>query len=1421
MPEQDLLAALRRRTDAFEVGDPRPVIETDALSELIELMLGVRAPGAGIPFAVMAAAGGLHWCRVKALGAGAGSPELAFAASLLSREIDRVEDQQMDHRYLGYLCSLALSEASAQDDPALLDWAIELGAEMLAAGAPASPDRPGLAYSLGRAYRLRYQRSRAGEDLDRAVDWVRAALNLLPEDRPEWQTVGDALASLIEERFRLTRQQADLDELAGLRGSELTASLRRRIEAYDQGDQDAVLEEEAIRELVGLMMVIVQEHGGIPPAEIAAVMGGVHCRRYLGLRARGQDAAALEELERAALYYSDVAEATPAAVPAQVLEFLADPAFAAADVYSKARLALAMVSTAEDTGDVAMLTQSIDLIRACLRVAGPDFQGRVALHGSLGHALRLRFERLGSEADLALAVQSGQSAVDASAAEPERRGGALLSLGAILAAAFNHRGGADTLNQAIELLREALAIPIEEDPAHLLTRSNLSGALLSRFQHFGDTEALSEAIPLLRAVLAQTPDGDRRRALRTSNLANSLRSLFELSGERAPLEEAVRLGRQAVAAAGPAERAAYQSSLGQSLRLLFEQTRDGDYLDEALRVSQQAVEQTAAGEADLARRLSNVSMMLLTRFQRLGHEPDLTEAARTGRQAADLGSAGQPDHARALSSLGAIRLAQFHRTHRGADLREALQLSRNAVDESAPDDPDRPALLSNLSVVLQSYADYDAENDELARTVQLLREAAAPLSADRRPASAAVWSNLSAVLAARLRHDDRASQVNRLNREPDPETADDAVRFARGAVAAAADGSHQRAVALSNLSAALQLRFEITRRDDDLTEALARADQALSLMRDGDPESCTVLSNRAQVLLTRYERDRVEDDLAGALSGWSRAAELSAAPVTTRLTSAGQAARAAARWLGLDAAVDAYATAIDLLPLLAQRAAGFADQQRALQLYAGPVVREGAACAIAAGRLEEAVQMLEQGRGIYWSHVLDLRTDLTDLARSWPELAAGLAECRSVLEQPMPPDDSHGAAAARLTAARRFDELTREVRSLPPTGPFPHPERFLRPVRYQDLVEADDARRTAIINVSQWRCDALVVSGGGITAVPLTTVTETEVVQQANGYLRALASFRSGALSRPSLEAAMNATLAWLWRNICLPVLDAAGYPARAVEPWPRLWWCPTGALAILPLHAAGLPAADGQSADGQSVYDRVVSSYTPTLRALTRSGPGRWQLPAGRDQPTMLVVAVPEVAGAGREAARLAGPGMEVSVLSRHFSPEQTTILTGEEATHAAILRELGRHRGLHASCHGTQDLRQPSAGGLAPYDERTAGRITLADLTKPELTGGEFAFLAACQTATIGTSNPDETITLCAAMQHAGWRHVIGTLWSVQDLPAVSVTATFYAGMFEGGQFTPDNAAVALHRAISQLRRGKYAGNPSIWSPYIHVGP
>jgi hypothetical protein len=353
------------------------------------------------------------------------------------------------------------------------------------------------------------------------------------------------------------------------------------------------------------------------------------------------------------------------------------------------------------------------------------------------------------------------------------------------------------------------------------------------------------------------------------------------------------------------------------------------------------------------------------------------------------------------------------------------------------------------------------------------------------------------------------------------------------------------------------------------------------------------------------------------------------------------------------------------------------------------------------------------------------------------------------------------------------------------------------------------------VNVSLWRSDALLITTDRVRVVPLPGLTVETALGCAIKYLNALLRFEvmreDPETARDELEQELTEVLEWLWDVIAEPALAACGLTSAPDGlPKSRVWWCPTGPLALLPLHAAGyhdpvdLPT-------GRSVLDRVISSYTPTLRVLRRS-----QVRPVTDRPgRMLLIALPETPG----QPALPYVTEEQALLSSIFTDTQRTDLAGTAATRRAIIAGLAAHNWAHIACHGTQNLSDPSTGGLVPYDWLTEGFVTVADIRAGSAIG-DFVFLSACKTATTGTSNFDEAITLAAGLHYTGWRHVIATLWSVWDNAAADISHELYPGLVHQGGLDPASAAQALHQAVRQCR-ARHPRQPSEWAPFIHIGP
>jgi hypothetical protein len=423
-----------------------------------------------------------------------------------------------------------------------------------------------------------------------------------------------------------------------------------------------------------------------------------------------------------------------------------------------------------------------------------------------------------------------------------------------------------------------------------------------------------------------------------------------------------------------------------------------------------------------------------------------------------------------------------------------------------------------------------------------------------------------------------------------------------------------------------------------------------------------------------------------------------------------------------------------------------------------------------------------------------------------------------------------------MALAREWDELVEQVRSLEGF------EDFLKPPKLESLLPAAARGPVAIINVSRWRCDGLLVQPGGVTALPLEALSLTDAIDRANTYLdvlhaaeladldhvraqspvpgeapnrrgkRLLKADRAVEDAHERVDTMLCDLQVWMWQTIAEPVMDALGFtvtPNGDPEDWPRLWWCPTGPLTLLPLHTAGDHRVAVDRGPRPTVLDRVVSSYTPTLRALIEARrPDDPDVARGQDR--LLLVDVPDAQG-----QIPLDTTTERAALLPAFPDDRRTVLDHEAATWAAVRAALPEHRWVHFSCHGDQDLKDPSRGGLLLRD----ATLTVADVTEGHF-HGDFAGLSACKTAVGGIDLLDEAITLAAALHYTGYRHVVAALWSVDNRTSSEVFARLYQMIAADGRLAPDRAPAALHRVVRELR-DRNPEWPHRWTPFAHTGP
>jgi hypothetical protein len=528
--------------------------------------------------------------------------------------------------------------------------------------------------------------------------------------------------------------------------------------------------------------------------------------------------------------------------------------------------------------------------------------------------------------------------------------------------------------------------------------------------------------------------------------------------------------------------------------------------------------------------------------------------------------------------------------------------------------------------------------------------------------------------------------------------------------------------------------------------------------------------------------------------------------------------------------------AIGLMIEVAPRQLRRSDRQFAIARFAG-LAGDAAAQALAGpgaahDKAARALRLLEAGRAVLLSQALATRDDLTELRQVHPGLAARFEEVRDRLDQDTDaPGTLNDSAVSPLHAAegrrRLADELAAiltEIRALDGFTGF-----GLAPADDELVTEAGSGP-IVTFNISEDRSDALLLTRDGITALELPGLAHGALLAQISSFWQALDTITDpwvNSRSRRDAQATLSRVLEWLWDCAAGPVLWTLGYdrpPAPGTE-WPRVWWAPGGLLGLLPLHAAGHHTEQPGDHGRRTVIDRVISSYTPTIRALRYA---RQQ--ATRDTPSRrtLIVAMPTTPGVQSPLHHVPA---EVSMLSSRLpSPALLTepaTMDGNSLpvpagapTKEAVLAHLPGCRIVHFACHGASDPADPSKSLLLLHDHAT-DPFTVASLAPVKLDLAELAYLSACRTAFNDTSELlDEAIHLSSAFQLAGFPHVIGTLWEIDDALTVTIAKDFYDGLCRPhGTIDTSRAAFALHHAIRAVRDNRPA-TPSLWAAYLHAG-
>ncbi|KAF6750585.1 CHAT domain-containing protein [Ephemerocybe angulata] len=1014
-----------------------------------------------------------------------------------------------------------------------------------------------------------------------------------------------------------------------------------------------------------------------------------------------------------------------------------------------------------------------------------------------GIELSRSFERTGDLSDLIDSIAMHQQAVDLTPDGHADLPGRLSNLGNVFLSRFERTGELSDIVDAISAQQKAVDLASHGHPDLPGCLTNLGNAFQLRFKRTGELSDIADAISAQQKAVDFTPPGHADLPMRLNNLGNAFQSRFERTGELSDMVDAISAQQKAVDLTphGHAYLPSRLNSLGSSFKRRFERTSELSDIADAISALQKAVDLTPHGHADLPMELNNLGNTFQSRFERTGELSDIVDAISALQKAVDLTPQGHADLPACLTNLGSSFQSRFKRTGGLSDIADAISAQQKAVDltpQSPHGHADLPPRLNNLGMSFQSRFERTGELSDIA----------------------------------------------------------DAISAQQKAVNLTPHGHADLPICLNNLGISFKRRFERTSEHSDIADAISAQQKAVGLTPQGHADIPARLLNLAASFLARFTSFGNSEDLDESLSHLKAAAISISGPPRVKLDAAKHWARTLIRYhpQSLEVLLS-FDTALSLITLIAGLEQTVRSRYTQLEDISG-LVLEAAAVACALDRADKALEWLEQGRCLVWSQLNNLRTPLDDLRVHNEDLAQDIADVSERLEtagssrgqshvdmslsEKMSLEDE---ARAHLNLAKKWDELLKRARAI---SGF---ESFLMPSPCSTLMKyLSESGPLIVININGRRCDALALLAelDDPLHIPLPNFSIQKAIEHRGTltsqlracHLRnremegpaALMDKERGLRPAPTKkrridDGPVHRVLRGLWEDVVKPILDGLGFSivdkSTGAVP-PRLWWCPTGPLSFLPLHAAGIY----QGSDSECTSDYVVSSYTPTVTAITDRVKSRHSFDG--KESGLFLTSQPNAPG----ASPIPGTTKEVQAIFNRAKESGVRVqkLEGDAMTVGECLERMQDFSSIHLACHGSQNAAEPLQSRFLFHQ----GSLELGTILQSNLKNADLAFLSACQTSTGQEKLSDEAVHLAAGMLAAGYRRVVGTMWSIGDNPAQEVATTFYEYLLahrndpSSAGFDGTHSAVALHYATQQLRLNLDNSERSLltWIPFIHFG-
>lgn len=859
--------------------------------------------------------------------------------------------------------------------------------------------------------------------------------------------------------------------------------------------------------------------------------------------------------------------------------------------------------------------------------------------------------------------------------------------------------------------------------------------------------------------------------------------------------------------------------------------------------------------------LNNLSKGLFNRFERLGELDGLEKAIQVCEEAVQEAPQNHPGRLMALTNLGTHHGARFERLGARGDLTKAIQLIEKALAETPPNDPDRALRLSNLgSYFCGRFLRFGAVSD-LEKALQIGEEALAVTPPDHSGRTRCL-NNLSSYYTIRFRQSGVIGDLEQ------------AIKRGEEGLAGTHPDHPCRSRRLNNLSHQFFDRYGMLGSMADLDKAIRTSEDAVTVTPPNHQSRSLALLQLATVLQARFLKTDSSSDfersLRASLDAWD-----------SRLCSPGKRIEAARFAVNLLVCAEMWVQAsslledaVKLLPEVSPQILGRGDQEHMLSKF-NQLAADAISLALQAGSTpSNCLSLLELGRGIIMGLTIDCRSDLSELRLRSPDSFNTLNRLRTEIDSPsvethQEPDSVYTDENQRNRRVQAIDEMGETLRYIRRLPGF---DGFQLPPSADQLIQMGAEGPIVIFNTTVFRSDAIIVTGSDIKSLALPGL----VFSEAKDRMRELTGLVRGKRSTyPSRNKEMGKILLWLWEVAVEPVFETLGLvaindPVRMGDPvaisdckLPRVWWIGVGPLAMAPFHAAG----DHSIGSTRNTLSRAISSYIPTIKALSYAREKRLELLSNQDSRLLLVAmpttpdtpavpaspgtpavpgtpsipatltspAIPRTHGTPATHPTLAVPGVdakkwkplknaikEVEDIMGMVRNEARIVTRLDSPSTAQVLEELPAYHAIHFACHGVSDRMNPSNSHLLLLGNTPTepGMLTVGAISNMNIKNAQVAYLSACSTADNPSSAlADESIHIASGFQLAGFSHVLATQWESDDVACRRVAGEFYGSLYKGSEKGHRAVSTAFHYAVNNLRKD-ILGQPIKWASFIHTG-